>query len=73
MILRERGRLTLEASDLAGASIQSAYATFSYVLARAREARDWFSGIRLYDKAAGKSNGLATGDRCRRSLMLPIL
>jgi hypothetical protein len=57
-ILRERGRLTLEASDLAAASIQSAYATFSYVLARAREARDWFSGIRLYDKAVGKSNGL---------------
>lgn len=57
-ILRERGRLTLESSDLAGASVQSAYATFSYVLARAREARDWFSGIRLYDKAIGKSNGL---------------
>lgn len=57
-IVRERGRLTLEASDLAGASIQTAYATLSYVLARAREARDWFSGIRLYDKAIGKSNGL---------------
>lgn len=57
-ILRERGRLTIEASDLTGASIQTAYATFSYVLARAREARDWFSGIRLYDKAVGKSNGL---------------
>jgi hypothetical protein len=28
------------------------------VLARAREARDWFSGIRLYDRAVGKSNGL---------------
>lgn len=57
-IVRERGRLTLEASDLEGASIQTAYAKFSYVLARAREARDWFSGIRLYDKAVGKSNGL---------------
>ncbi len=57
-ILRERGRLTIEASDLAGASIQTAYAKFSYVLARSREARDWFSGIRLYDKAVGKSNGL---------------
>jgi hypothetical protein len=57
-IVRERGRLTIEAADLAGASLQSAYASFSYVVARAREARDWFSGIRLYDKAIGKSNGL---------------
>ncbi len=57
-ILRERGRLTLEASDLVGASAQTAYAKFSYVLARSREARDWFSGIRLYDKAVGRSNGL---------------
>lgn len=57
-ILRERGRLTMEASDLTGASIQTAFAKFSYVLARSREARDWFSGIRLYDKAVGKSNGL---------------
>jgi hypothetical protein len=57
-ILRERGRLTLEASDLVGASVQTAYAKFSYVLARSREARDWFSGIRLYDKAVGRSNGL---------------
>jgi hypothetical protein len=57
-IVRERGRLTLEASDLAGASVQTAYAKFSYVLARSREARDWFSGIRLYDKAVGRSNGL---------------
>ncbi|MCP3963399.1 MAG: DUF262 domain-containing protein [bacterium] len=57
-ILRERGRLTLEASDLVGAGITSAVARFSYVLARAREARDWFTGIRLYDKAVGKRNGL---------------
>jgi hypothetical protein len=57
-ILRERGRLSVEASDLVGAGIQSSYATLSYVLARAREARDWFSGIRLYDKAVGKANGL---------------
>lgn len=57
-ILRERGRLTLEAEDLAGATTQTAVAKFSYVLARSREARDWFSGIRLYDKAVGRSNGL---------------
>ena len=57
-ILRERGRLTLEASDLAGAGIGSALGRFSYVLARARGARDWFTGIRLYDDAVGKRNGL---------------
>ena len=57
-ILRERGRLTLEASDLAGAGINSAVGRFSYVLARARGARDWFTGIRLYDDAVGKRNGL---------------
>ncbi len=56
-ILRERGRVTLEASDLVGAGIGSAVGRFSYVLARAREARDWFTGIRLYDKAVGKRNG----------------
>lgn len=57
-ILRERGRITLEASDLEGAGVASAVAKFSYILARAREARDWFTGIRLYDKAVGKRNGL---------------
>ena len=36
----------------------TALAKFSYILARAREARDWFTGIRLYDKAVGKKNGL---------------
>ncbi|MBC7170736.1 putative DNA binding domain-containing protein, partial [Candidatus Bipolaricaulota bacterium] len=57
-ILRERGRIALEASDLEGAGVASAVAKFSYILARAREARDWFTGIRLYDKAVGKRNGL---------------
>ncbi len=57
-ILRERGRLTLESSDLAGAKIGTAYALFSYVLARSRGARDWFTGIKLYDQAMGRSNGL---------------
>ncbi len=57
-ILRERGRVTLEASDLEVGGANTALAKFSYVLARAREARDWFTGIRLYDKAIGKKNGL---------------
>ena len=30
----------------------------SYVVARARGAQDWFSGLTLYKKAIGKSNGL---------------
>ena len=57
-ILRERGRVELEASDLAVGGAGTPLAKFSYVLARAREARDWFTGIRLYDKAVGKKNGL---------------
>jgi len=57
-ILRERGRVELEASDLSVGGAGNPLAKFSYVLARAREARDWFTGIRLYDKAVGKKNGL---------------
>ena len=57
-ILRERGRVELEASDLAVGGAGTPLARFSYVLARSREARDWFTGIRLYDKAVGKKNGL---------------
>lgn len=57
-ILRERGRVELEASDLAVGGAGTALAKFSYILARAREARDWFTGIRLYDNAVGKKNGL---------------
>ena len=57
-ILRERGRVTLEASDLVVGGAGTSLAKFSYVLARAREARDWFTGIRLYDKAVGGKNGL---------------
>ena len=56
-ILRERGRVVVEASDLEGAGISSAVARLSRVVARARDARDWFTGIRLYDKAVGQSNG----------------
>ncbi len=57
-ILRERGRLALEASDVAGKGAGSAADKLSYVVARARDAKDWFSGITLYKKAVGKSNGL---------------
>ena len=56
-ILRERGRVTLEASDLERARIDSAVARLSRVVARARNARDWFTGIRIYDQAVGRSQG----------------
>ncbi len=54
-ILRERGRVTLEAEDLERASISSAAARLSRVVARHRDARDWFTGIRIYDPVVGKS------------------
>ena len=56
-ILRERGRVALEEGDLIGARINSAVAFLSRVVARSRGARDWFTGIRIYDSAVGKSQG----------------
>ena len=56
-IHRERGRVTLEASDLAEAGIASAVARLSHIVARARDARDWFTGMRIYDKVLGTSTG----------------
>ena len=56
-ILRERGRVVLEASDLDGAGISSAVARLSRIVARARDGRDWFTGIPLYDRAVGRRNG----------------
>ncbi|MDE0006635.1 MAG: DUF262 domain-containing protein [Rhodospirillaceae bacterium] len=57
VILRERGRVALEASDLERARIDSAVAHLSRVVARARDARDWFTGVRIYDRAVGQSHG----------------
>ncbi len=54
-ILRERGRLTLEASDLDRARINSAVALLARVVARSRQARDWFTGIPIFDSASGPS------------------
>lgn len=56
-ILRERGRVSLEESDLDRARINSAVALLSRIVARARKARDWFTGIRIYDQALGQSKG----------------
>ncbi len=57
-ILAERGRIHLESKDLAGKMAGSAEYKFSYVLARARDAKDWFTGQVLYQRAIGRSNGL---------------
>lgn len=54
-ILRERGRVGLEASDLDRARIDSAVARLSRVVARCQDARDWFTGKRIYDGATGWS------------------
>ena len=56
-ILRERGRVALEEGDLDGAGISSAVALLGHVVARSRDARDWFIGTRIYDSAIGKSHG----------------
>lgn len=57
-ILDERGRIQLEAKDLEGKGASSAVFKFSYIVARSRNARDWFTGQVLYNKAVGAANGL---------------
>ena len=56
-IMRERGRIVVEVNDLAEAGISSAVGRLSRIVARARGAKDWFTGIRIYDKAEGRDNG----------------
>ena len=56
-ILRERGRVILEEGDLDRARINSTVARLSRVVARSRDARDWFTGVRIYDPVVGKSLG----------------
>jgi hypothetical protein len=57
-IIDQRGRIRLEARDLADRSALSAYYKFSYIVARAKGAKDWFTGLTLYKQAVGTSNGL---------------
>ena len=59
-ILQERGRLTLQPGDLVNARINSAVARLSLVVARHREARDWFTGGSLYDQFEKTSLGETT-------------
>ena len=56
-ILRERGRVTLQEGDLERARIDSSVARLSRIVARHRDARDWFTGLRIYDSVTGKNLG----------------
>lgn len=57
-IIEQRGRIRLEARDLAEKSASSPFYKMSYTVARARGAKDWFTGLTLYRQAVGASNGL---------------
>jgi hypothetical protein len=57
-ILKQRGRIKLEPGDISRKSGGTALYKFSYIVARARGATDWFSGVTLYKKAIGRSSGL---------------
>ena len=56
-ILRERGRVVLEEGDLDRATVISAVAYLVRIVARHRNARDWFTGVHVYDRATGRSAG----------------
>lgn len=57
-IIDQRGRIRIEARDIADRSASSPYFRFTYTLARANGAKDWFTGLTLYKQAVGSSNGL---------------
>ena len=57
-IVDERGRIAIDAKDLEGKGSASSAYKFSYVVARANGAKDWFTGQVLYNEAIGASNGL---------------
>ena len=57
IILRDRGRVTLQEGDLDRARIDSSVARLSRIVARHRDARDWFTGVRIYDTVTGKTSG----------------
>jgi hypothetical protein len=57
-IIDQRGRIRIEGRDLADKSAASPHYKFSYVVARANGAKDWFTGLTLYTQAVGSSNGL---------------
>ncbi len=57
-LIRDRGRIKVEAKDLDTAGVSNPFFPMTYVVARSRGAVDWFNGVALYQKAIGKSFGL---------------
>jgi hypothetical protein len=57
-IVKERGRIRVQADDLDRAGTASTFYPMTYIVARSRAARDWFNGAPLYSKAAGLVFGL---------------
>jgi hypothetical protein len=57
-ILKERGRIDVQAQDLDGAGVYSTLYPMTYIVARAGGAIDWFDGNPLYSKNVGAVFGL---------------
>ena len=57
-LVRERGRIRVQAADLERAGQMSTFYPMTYIVARSRGARDWFNGAPLYSKGAGAIFGL---------------
>ena len=57
-IVKERGRIRVQADDLNRAGVMSTFYPMTYIVARSRGARDWFSGAALYSNAPGVVFGL---------------
>jgi hypothetical protein len=57
-ILKERGRIDVQAQDLDGAGVYSTFYPMTYIVARAKGAIDWFDGNPLYSKSVGAVFGL---------------
>lgn len=57
-LVKQRGRIRVQPEDLDRAGTASTFYPMTYIVARARGARDWFNGAPLYSKAAGAVFGL---------------
>ena len=57
-LIKERGRIEVQARDLERASVRSTFYPMTYIVARARGAVDWFNGQPLYVKNVGAMFGL---------------
>jgi hypothetical protein len=57
-IVKERGRIDVQAQDLDGAGVYSTFYPMTYIVARADGAIDWFDGNPLYSQNVGAIFGL---------------